>query len=242
MIPASLPIAEAFKQGTILATDSVSGGIARSGAWLTVETNGILTVAAVIFAVLLLKVIAELLPSLLNCIVMWRANVGLEHSISMSRRRDIVGASCMLTVSLLSDRFELFRPLFIDRMQAGWRVPALFGIFLAYQLLRMALHAPLRPPHMDNDSRRALCSVIPNFFILFVITLLPVIGAEYVAGASDVVIQVSARVLAIMFFVLAMVRKAQILHSSCSYLRTILYLCSLELIPVALLTVVATVL
>lgn len=230
-----LPVEEAFRTGICELSAQTPVADSFDPGWLEISTNAGLTLLAAFAFILLLKDIFRLAPAIGNCLVRYRANISLEHSLSQARERNLVAALALLTVCLMADKFGFYSPDFLELIPREWRVPAILGIALMYQGLRRMLHLWIHPKRIDSETQRAVQSSMVNYFLAMMSVLLVAVGGSILFGAGDNVIRTSAAILSVSFFIFGCVRKAQILASSCSFLATFLYLCVLEFLPASLL-------
>ena len=240
MIPLQdiLPAGDAFREGVLLMDGSLPAAAASQG-WLDCPVNAALATVAALLLLLQLGEFYSLLPSLAGCLIRWRGNIQVEHSIHQRGQRNLMAASALLAFCLLANRFAVFNPRFVAELSREWQAAAVAGAASAYLLLRALLHAPLRPAKMDRESWKASEHALFNYFLLMMAVLLPLVGILLVAGCGEGVVRVVTLCICSVAFLLLLVRKWQILGSSCTILGTFLYLCGLELIPAAALIAAA---
>ena len=236
-----LPAGDAFREGVLLMDGSLPAA-AAAGGWLACPVNAVLATAAVILFLLQLGELYSLLPSLAGCLIRWRGNIQVEHSIHQRGQRNLMAAAALLGFCLLANRFRFFNPRLVASLPCQWQVAAVAGFALGYLILRIVLHASFRPRRMDREAWKASGSALYNYFLLMMVVLLPVVGAMLVTGCGDGAVRVVTLCICSAAFLLFLVRKWQILGSSCTILATFLYLCGLELIPAAALIAAALVL
>ena len=145
-----------------------------------------------------------------------------------------MAAVFLLPAILLAYRYELYDPAFIRDWNPDFRLLAVAGAFLAFLLLRYLLYIWLRPRRRYDDYQMAYRAG-HTYFILLMLLVLVTVGILYVAGVDDLLVK---RILLIetgVVYLVYLLRKGQILSTSCKPLTTFLYLCALELLPAALL-------
>ena len=207
-------------------------------AWADVGVNRILTVAMLAVSMLVLKDYLRLLPLLGGCLVRSRGNLEIEHSVSQARNRNRCALAGLGILCLLCDRCGLYPAGFIAGLAPEWKVAAIFGIFEAYILLHRMASALLRKPRLDAEGRTAAGNALFNYFLAGLPLMLLSAGLMWLFKASDA--SVRAVLLAELFAVMAvtLLREGQILSSKYSPLQTFLYLCGLEIIPLAALIII----
>ena len=97
----------------------------------------------------------------------------------------------------------------------------------------------IRPRNIGGEKYNAVRHCLWNYFILLVLNLLFILAPIRLMGVRwDVSRWIFLSVTGL-FYLVALFREAQILSSVCNGLRTILYLCALELVPAVVLVVPA---
>lgn len=226
-----LPASEAFREG-VLAASSSAFALAGPG-WLGCETNAALVSLTVILFLSGLRNLFHLVPWVGGCVIRWRGNLTLEHSVQLARERTYAAVVCLLGFCLLLDRTGFAAPSFVEDAAPGWRVPLRLGIAAGYLLLRRLAFSAVRFGRMPSETRKASHTALYNYFILVAAVCFLATGAMMVFGASDGTLRRLVTVLTVAGFALFSVRKLQLLGNSCSFLLSFLYLCALELLPAA---------
>ena len=81
-----------------------------------------------------------------------------------------------------------------------------------------------------------------TFFILLMMLSLVTVGILWLLHSSDLTVKTFLLVEAAVVYFLYLIRRGQILSTSCKPLTTFLYLCGLELLPTAALVLTAVIL
>ena len=210
--------------------------------WAELGVNRILVVLMLAAALLVLKDYFRLLPLLGGCLVRSRGNMEIEHSVSQARNRGRCAVVGMGILALLADRYGLCRADFMSDIAPQWTAAALFGLLAAYLLLRGLLNVLIGKRRLDSESRAASFRALYNYFLAVLPLMLLSVGLLALFGASDSVVRAVILSEIIASLLLTFVRKWQIFRSAYSALQTFLYLCGLELLPLAALIVPAAVL
>jgi len=237
-----LPVGDAFREGLLAMPGASPEGVGAVGGWLSCEVNAALVSLVVILFLIGLSDLYHLLPSLDGCLIRWRANVTLEHSVQLSRDRSTAAAVCLLGVCLILDRIGFCAPSFVSDAAPGWHVPLRVAVAAGYLLLRRIIFSLMRFGRMPSDARKASHMSLFNIFIPVSLILFLITGLMLVFGASDASLRGVTTVLCCVGFALAIVRKFQILNGYCSFLTSFSYLCALEFVPAAGLIVCSSVL
>ncbi len=231
------PVADALRKGALSIPDSLPG--AQGTAWMECEVNVAATAVAALVFLLLLKDLFTLTAPILGCMVRWRGNIDIEHSVRLSRERNLAAAAALPVLCLLANRFHLYFPGFISSLPAAWQAAATLGAVLGWLLLHKLMHVFLRPARIDQESWKAAERCWSNYFLLMMAVMLPLTGILLACGCPDPAVKVTLWVVCGLSFTVTLVRKWQILASVCNYLTSFLYLCALEIIPAAALVVSA---
>ncbi len=210
--------------------------------WADIVVNRILVVAMLAAALLVLRDYLRLWPLLAGCLVRSRGNIEIEHSLGMARSRNRCGLVGMGILTLLADRYGLYPAAFLAELAPGVRTAALLGVLAATLLMRVIMAALFRRGKLDSEARAATSRAIWNYFL----AVLPLMLLSVAVFWLFHVVDDTARIVlwAELFVVLAftLFREGQILRGKYFVLQTFLYLCALELMPLATLIIVAAVL
>ncbi|MCQ2155597.1 MAG: DUF4271 domain-containing protein [Bacteroidales bacterium] len=202
--------------------------------WRDLLPNRILGVIAIAMVLITLKDLFQLFPSLLSCLGRSKGNVNLEHSMGMSRTRNVLFAAFLLPYCLVADSIGLIRGPLFDRVPDNWSALATIGVPLLYLLVKLLAYTFFAPAKVSSEQATASRHVILNFTIILSITALLTLGVFATAGVGA---EISRSVIlweTAAFWFFSIVRSGQILASNCNGLTTILYLCALEILPAAL--------
>ncbi len=188
----------------------------------------IIIVLEVLVVLVMLRDIIEVLRVSAPCFQRWRAMVSLEHNIGQSRTRDKVCLCLMPAMIILMLCYNL---VVINVWQ--------FLIYLSgLYVVRRVLYATV-PHHKVGSEFWGASMNAPNLFVITTIVLwLLSVVVMWAFSASGIVYKVVLWVELGYFFVFSIIRQFQILRSQCGALQAFLYLCALEIIPMAGLVVV----
>lgn len=219
-----------------------SPGALPPAVWADAVVNRILVVAMLAAALLVLRDYFRLWPLLTGCLVRSRGNVEIEHSLGMARSRNRCGLVGLGILALLADRYCLYPASFLVELAPGVRAAALLGVLVGYLLLRGILAGVFRKTKLDSEARAAASHALWNYFIAAMPLLLLTVAVSWlfhvVNNATRIILWAELSVV----LALTLFREGQILSGKYFVLQTFLYLCGLELIPLATLIAVAAVL
>lgn len=188
----------------------------------------VVIVLEVLVVLIMLRDIIEVLRFSAPCFQRWRALVSLEHNIGQARTRDKV-CLCLMPIMII---VMLCYGLVVMKV---WEfLLCLLGLYV----LKRALYAFV--PHRCITSELWDASMnAPNFFVIATVVLwLFSMAVMWAFSASEIVCKVVLWAELGYFFLFCLLRQFQILRSQCGALRAFLYLCALEIIPMAGLVVV----
>lgn len=230
-------ISDIFKEGILEMATAPLQVAAEGPGWGDTITNRILILLTLVLIVVNLKNFIRLAPDLLYSIDRPKGSISLEYNASQAHIRNIFAAISALVYGLAADRFHLFRADFMDAVPDLWHSPATIGLLFAFPVMRWICFMSMRPRMIDNIGQSALRHQIFNHFIVLAAIVLVTAGVSDMAGIPDGAVRIAIFAETALLYLISIVRSAQILASSYSSLRTILYLCGLEFLPAAVFTV-----
>ena len=186
---------------------------------------------------MLLKTIVSIFPSVLASVIRWKENINIESSVRLSRDRDFASYAMLIPFCLIVYRFRVYNPSFIANMPDSARLWTVIGVFAAYILFRKAASLLTRPRRMAQKTYAA-AEKSANTFLIFTTLVLLLTGS--IASFIDVAVPTIRLIclwLCALIYGLYLIRKVQILSSSCSIFAAFLYLCALEILPTGILVV-----
>ncbi len=193
--------------------------------WTDNPVNGILSVVCLLVVMCDIKDFLIIWKPLMPALARWKPLVSLEYNMQLSRTRNRLAGLLFLPFCLAADWAGLTPlPLFL-----------LAGVLAGTGLLKWAISRILSHKRVSQDNWNAATNAAFSLFI--VLSVISVLSAG-IMGAFRVYENVARIVLYAeigLFYLLSLVREAQILNSNCGPLRSFLYLCALELPPAAVL-------
>lgn len=203
--------------------------------WEDIVANQILVVTSVALFLIEFKNIYRLMPQLIYSLDRPKGGLSFEYNVSTSRSRNQLALCCIIPIGLIIDKFQLYTPSFWSNIDRSWSALACISLVCAFGIVRMILHGLIMTKHPDLLKRSALRRGPYSFLI--VLTILMVFTSflfsfiDISASAARLVFWIEIGLAFLMF----MIRNMQILSSFCSFLRAFLYLCALEIAPLAIL-------
>ena len=231
---------EPFRSGRLLLPDTPPQAVEAAGEGLSLVASLLVAVSVLLF-LLALRSFLNVLPYLADNIFRARGSAALENSVRVSRDRNLVATVFLVPAILLIFRYRLFDIAPFDALSPDMRLLASAGVFLGYLLVRFLLYRWLRPRRRYDNYQMAYRAGY-TFFILLMMLALVTVGVCYVLRLPDLTVKTFLLVETGVMYLLYLVRRGQILSTSCNTLTTFSYLCGLELLPTALLVVPAVIL
>ena len=197
----------------------------------------ILTFISVLTAMLLLKSIVSLFPSLAACMIRSKECFNLEGSVKLSRDRDMLAWAMILPFCLVTYRFNLFGTGFMNGWNEDIRLAVIVGLFVIYIIFRDAVFRLFRPQRIPKKTYMTAGNAAHTFFVILTLILLATGGVMTVTNADEQVITTAMLWISATIYIFFIFRKFEIFTSSCSLFTAFLYLCALEILPTGILMV-----
>lgn len=234
--PGSLPAGDENIIGGILHMASAPyEGLVVVPAWGEILANRMLVAVAVVLFLFNINNIFRLMPPLLYSLARPGGSVGLEYNISIATLRNRMALLSLLPCALVFSRYGIACPDAVLALDAQWHSLAVLAIIAAYALFRSLCYAFIMRARLSRDERLAARRSAYSIFILAVLAILLIAAVIAFAGVSDKVALIAIASVLAVFFVSSVLRSGQILAQHCGALRAFLYLCGLEILPLAVL-------
>lgn len=231
------PFSEALASGELLMPEPVEECI-RAGVavWHASTINCTLVVIATLLGIILLDRFLEIFPFLIGGFFRKNSIIKLEDSVRHSRDRGYIAMAAIIPFCLILSRYELFLPDIIAGLTAGMRTLCLFGMFAVYMAVRQLFAVILRPSGGSENYWLSFRSG-SNFFVLLVLAMAATVGIGVLTGMTDALVSIVLYAEMGLVAFIFIVRRIEILSLSFNLLPTILYLCTLEILPVGIVVV-----
>ena len=230
-----LPAEQAFKAGRLLMPTSPSDIAAVSECWSDFPLNRIMLMLCTVAAIIFLNRYIGLLPYLFGGVLRWKEIVNLESSVRLTRDRNNVAVIAFFIVALAVSRFEIYSPDFLSRLPASYRTLGVVGLLAAFLLLRKLMSVLLSVHARAAEQTRIANMAFYNFLIVIASVTVLVFVSVLVFNFSPIVVRGILLTVIAFVYMIFIIRKMQILTKVYGLVKSILYLCSLELLPAAVL-------
>ena len=202
----------------------------------------ILSFISILSAMLVLRSLVSIFPSLVACLVRAKECFNLEASVKLSRSRDILASVMILPFCLIVNRFDVIGTGVSAGLSEDLRIAMTIGVFIVYFIFRIATYRLFRPQRLPKKTYQTAGKAAHTFFAILTLLLLTVAGIMTVAGTDETTIKNAILWISAGIYGLFLIRKFQIFTSNCSVFAAFLYLCALEIIPTGTLVVSAIIL
>jgi hypothetical protein len=227
-----LPASQAFSSGTLEMPERVSERyVDQVLAWSDHPVNTALIVIATLLLLISLRIFISLFPKLLDSLSRWKACMNIEASVQLKSDRNTLAVIATLPLALVADRYGFFSAEVLDYVPDAWSSLATLGIIIVWLLLRYVIFyfCSLRAPRPETF--RTAHKSFSNYWILASVLLTLTAGVISFTNIPDAAGRTILLYELAVMYLIALLRKSQILLSFCGPLTTFLYLCALEFIP-----------
>lgn len=201
--------------------------------WFGCTGNAIFFFITLVLFIINLGNFLNLLPEVLSCILRSRPNIGLEHNLRSSSKRDATVLCMLPAFTMIACRFKLYAPSFVGLVPEDWTLTVVLLTFIAITASRYIFY-PLRPRELHGDESKAAHNALYTCFIGMMCLMIPTVCILLAAHVPDNAARVILLCETAVFFLLSIIRTCFFLLRHSSVFSTILYLCALELIPAVL--------
>lgn len=196
--------------------------------------DSVLVIMTVVFILYLRKAL-EILPMTAGCLLRWKENLNLEFNVRNSRSRDALAAILCPAACVLAYRYGIVSMSALQEMHPAAALLLIAGAAVLFMLLRALLSKIMKPARISSKTWKAADKAFCTYFIPAAVLSLIVSGILTLCGSEPGTIRIAILYIWGAIWIIFLFRKLQIFKNSCSLLSAILYLCSLEILPMALL-------
>lgn len=189
----------------------------------------------IILAIISLRKVVRVAPSVVSSLLRWKEIINLEDSVKLSIDRNAAAVLFSVPFCMAAARYRLYSPAFTEGLAPVPYFLTVLGVFLLYNGLRALMHIAFRPKKMNVKLYKTSFKSSYTFFIMAAFVFLSTAGICAFADVPDAVIKTAGLYETGAVYLLYLFRKGQIFMKSCSFLMTILYLCTLEILPTCIL-------
>ena len=194
-----------------------------------------LALISLIAVITMLKRLVGIFPSIMTCMVRWKENVSLLHSLKTRTDRNLFAFAMLVPFVLTAYRYRMFFPDFMHGLNGDLRLGITFGVFIAYLIARLACVHMFKMRKTTNSVYYTAVDSAKTYFIVLTLLLMATGGISSLTDAPIEHARTAMFWISGAMYTVFLVRKSQIFHSSCSLFVTFLYLCALEILPTGVL-------
>lgn len=203
--------------------------------WNTSLLNNIMMAIAIILVLAYLRKFLWIFPHIVDGAIRWKNLIHLENNMSISRERDSLARVSIFISGLCISALDIFKADFISALSPGHKTLAIFGVIIAFIVIRaiLGLLCPCIPVMTDTArtaNRSAYSFLVILTSILLFLTIISSISIRCFSICHNIGTSCTVAV-----WLLFLLRKCQIITSSNGQFTAILYLCAMELLPAGLL-------
>ena len=230
-------VSEAFAQGQLFMHTTTEQSIPTIDLWGTSPLNWELMALCIVLLLISMRRFISVLPYIWNTLFRWREIVSIEGNMRLSRERNSVALASIFICGLCISRLGLFHNKLLSTLSPGFQTLTILGILCAYLLVRWIAGVVTPMGKIRFDTARISGRGGANFFILetFFLTLCITIFA--ISSSCLYYIKIATYTFTGLLFIVNLIRRYQIITQDCGFFTAISYLCSVEILPAALLVI-----
>ena len=251
-----LPASEAFVSGQLLqdtfapspediflpadsSAVTVPASVPRQESWTDSPANTGVMILCIVIMLAYMRKFMKVFPYLAGGLFRWKLIAELEHYIKMARLRDSLMFPAFVIFCTILARFSAFMPAPLEAFSPERKTLCVFGLFAALLIIRalLVLIAPIKRMGLGRDAVIVSNGAGRDFFIMMAAALSAVLLVGTMLPGREALMTDIARYLLLALWLVFVLRKMQILSADAGLLRAILYLCTVEIPPAAMLVV-----
>ena len=238
MMLETIPVDSAF-YSSIPALDSQDWSFPTNMTGATSTTAEILILISIILFIASLNKFINILPYMLGCLLRWKECLNIENSMKVCRNRNAVAGIMLIPFILTTCKYRIWPSFLKSGLDEPYLILATLGIFIGYISIRAAGFLSARNIKGNKKILKGTSGTSLTFFCTAtVIITITSICASVFDLSWELIRSIILYEFAVLYAIM-IIRKTQIFINYCSVLSTILYLCTLEILPTAILIVTA---
>lgn len=229
----SLPAGDAFSSGALaIPAEPLYAEIPALEVWAADPIN-IALLALSLLTLLYLRRLVDVLPWLFGGILSFRKLQGMQRNMRLIRERNSLTFIMSICLCLVASGFGIYHPSYFDRLSPGMCTISIMATMMLAALFRLLLLRFLRPSiRLGRETLVTANHCTNDCVIVLPVVLAPLCAVLAFLSVDSLIIRMIACYIMLLVFIVFLVRKGQFLSIGCKQLSTILYLCSLEILPV----------
>ena len=231
------PVSEAFAQGQLFMHANTEQSIPVTDLWGTSPLNWALMAFCIVLMLISMRRFISVLPTIWRPFFRWREIVSIEGNMRLSRERNSVALASIFICGICVSRLGLFHNKLLSALPPGFQTLAIIGTLCAYLLVRWIAGVLTPTGKIRSETAKISGHGGTNFFILETFFLVIGITILAISGSCLPHIKTAAYIFTGLLFIVNLIRRYQIITQDCGFFTAILYLCSVEILPAALLVI-----
>ncbi len=230
------PVEDALLQGRLVmpaGTCEMMGNVAPP--WGSYVINMVMVCLCVLIFIFQLRRNLRIVPYLLEGLFRSKKLLDLEEGVRLIRDRNSLSVNAVLILVLVSSRYGLFRPSYMDGFCPGMQTLLILVAFILILLFRHLMIVGMSRYMLEGELYQLNNRIANDYVIVMAYTVLLMVGLLSLFGISAETIRTVSYYAIAVIYGLFLLRRSQILSGSCAQLPAILYLCILEILPAGLL-------
>lgn len=228
-----LPADSAFICGTLDLPDRLPDSTQDSGQTGEYIVHDTITALMAIVFLICMRQVVSILPITAGCLLRWKENLNLEYNVKSARARNRLALILFPAFCVIVSRYGIWAPSFLEGTVPAAGLGITAAAFIIILSLRLLVTRVMRPSGMDSKIWNAGNNALYTFFIATAIITICSAGIMSLCGSSTHAIKMTLLYEISAVWCIFLFRKMQIFKNSCSLFSSILYLCSLEILPMA---------
>lgn len=227
-----LPASRAFSSGTMEMSRIIPAG--QDGVlmgWTDYTANSVAIALSVIIFLISFREFVALVPVLMDSLSRWRTCLSIDSNLQTRSARNLFGFIFIIPFTVIADRFSFIPAARLAAVPAEWHIVAVLAIIVAWLLLRSIIYficsLRIRKRELFQTAHKSFF----NYWILAGSLNIVTGGICLLAGVDAGIARMVLLGELALLYLIAIIRKSQILASFCSLSHTFLYLCALEILP-----------
>lgn len=227
-----LPADCAFASGTLELPGTKESQARPEDIGNDLATNILVGIFILLFLLTFNKFI-NILPYIFGCLLKWKEVVHVEDSMQIRRSRNSIALLLVIPFCMLAAKYDFIPQLASSGYSPAGNIPATFVVLSGYIVIRTLCNLLGRTIPCKRSAFDVASSSSMTFFSSYTVLALAIAGIMSAADASSETIRIVLMYAMAAVYIVFLIRKFQIFKNSCSLLFTILYLCTLEILPTA---------
>lgn len=195
---------------------------------------GLIMSVMTVFFIIFVRKIMGILPMVAGSLLRWKENLNIEYNVKSARDRTTLALILFPGFCVTIWKYGvLWDSGFPTEVSPAAGILLTACAFVIFMLLRALLIRILRPSRMNMKVWEAGNRALYTFFDAAAVIIIAVSAAMQFSGCGTDAIRMTIIYISAIVWCIFLFRKMQIFKNSCSLFSAILYLCTLEILPMA---------